>query len=80
MAAESLSRLSLDENYVMVAAIDFGTTFSGYAFSFKTNKEKIMMNKSWGQNVGFQAYKTPTCVMVDSANSFHAFGYDAEER
>ena len=27
----------LRSDYVMVAAIDFGTTFSGYAFSFKVN-------------------------------------------
>ena len=80
MAADLLSKLSLDDRYVMVAAIDFGTTFSGYAFSFKTQKDKILMNKSWGQNVGFQSYKTPTCVMVDSTNSFHAFGYEAEDR
>lgn len=79
MAAESLSK-SLDENYVMVAAIDFGTTFSGYAFSFKNNIHNIFMNTNWGENIGFQSYKTPTCVMVDSSNIYQAFGYEAEEK
>ena len=41
-------------DYVMVAAIDFGTTFSGYAFSFKSNPEDIKMNKNWGTALGFQ--------------------------
>ena len=77
MATKSLPRLNSLEDYVMVAAIDFGTTFSGYAFSFTNKKDDIMINKSWG---GYQSYKTPTCVMVDSANRFHAFGYDAEQR
>ena len=66
--------------YEMVAAIDFGTTFSGYAFSFKTDKDKILMNRSWGQNVGFMSYKTPTCLMLNEANKFVAFGYEAENR
>ena len=70
----------LPEDYVIVAAIDFGTTFSGYAFSFRNNKDKILMNKNWGENLGCQSYKTPTCVMVDSSDRFHAFGYEAEDK
>ena len=80
MAAASFANMSLDCDYVMVAAIDFGTTFSGYACSFKSDQNKIFMNKSWGQNVGFMSYKTPTCLMVNAANKFVAFGYEAEDR
>ena len=46
--------------FALVAAIDFGTTFSGYAFSFKssvsdpTRHEEIRINKSWGAGLGFQ--------------------------
>ena len=49
-----------DDPYLLVAAIDFGTTFSGYAFSFKSTEEhrdlheKIRTNKSWGAELGFQ--------------------------
>ena len=48
------------EDFVLVAAIDFGTTFSGYAFSFKPTEkdpeshEKIKINNSWGFALGFQ--------------------------
>ena len=44
-------------DYVMVASIDFGTTFSGYAFSFKSNKNDIKMNKNWGGEAGHQSFK-----------------------
>ena len=48
---------------LLVAAIDFGTTFSGYAFSFTSSKEtpkiheQIRTNKSWGESFGFQVVK-----------------------
>lgn len=80
---EEMSTLSItgeDDNYILVAAIDFGTTFSGYAFSFKSTPGDIKMNKSWGENLGFQSYKTPTCVLVDPNGDFVAFGYDAEQK
>ena len=67
-------------NYVMVAAIDFGTTFSGYAFSFKNKPEEIRMNKNWGASAGFNSYKTPTCVLLDPDNKFANFGYEAQEK
>ena len=69
-----------DDNFVMLAAIDFGTTFSGYAFSFKTSQSDIKMNKNWGENLGFQSYKTPTSVLVDDKGEFVAFGFEAEEQ
>ena len=48
------------DQYLLVAAIDFGTTFSGYACSFKSTPrqpdlhEQIRTNKTWGAEVGFQ--------------------------
>lgn len=39
-------------DYQIVAAIDFGTTFSGYAYSFASNKQAIHVNKNWGQTQG----------------------------
>ena len=41
-----------DVNYVMVASIDFGTTFSGYAGSLKG--QDIKLNKNWGDSQGHQ--------------------------
>lgn len=68
----------------MVAAIDFGTTFSGYAYSFKTDYEKdpcnILMCQSWASGTGsLISLKAPTCVLLDKNDEFYKFGYDAEE-
>ena len=50
--------------WLLVAAIDFGTTFSGYAFSFKTSPENITMNKNWGGNVGFAVSNQVLNVLI----------------
>ncbi|XP_019622013.1 PREDICTED: heat shock 70 kDa protein 12A-like [Branchiostoma belcheri] len=67
----------MNKTYLMVAAIDFGTTYSGYAFSLMSSPEDIIMNKNWGENVGFQSYKTPTSVLLSPEKKFVAFGFDA---
>ena len=36
-------------DFQIVAAIDFGTTFSGYAYSFASSREAVHVNKNWGQ-------------------------------
>lgn len=42
---------SFKSDHVMVVAIDFGTTYSGYAFSlgaeFESEPTKISSNKPW---------------------------------
>ena len=55
--------------YILVAAIDFGTTFSGYAFSFTNKKETILMNKNWTDALAYESYKTPTQVRPYQINS-----------
>lgn len=67
------------DRYILVAAIDFGTTFSGYAFSFETSKDDIRMNKNWGANIGFESYKTATSVLIGPNQAFKAFGFQAEK-
>ena len=47
------SNMAEDGDYLMVAGIDFGTTFSGYGFSFKGAEEDIQLNKNWGDEQGF---------------------------
>lgn len=69
---------------LLVAAIDFGTTFSGYAFSllheYKKDPLKILAN-TWTSGVGsLVSLKTSTCVLFDSTGKFHSFGYEAEEK
>ena len=67
------------ETYVILGAIDFGTTYSGYAFSFQASQNEIKMNKNWGAEAGCESYKTPTCLMTNPDGSFESFGYAAEQ-
>lgn len=76
---------SSDERFKMlVAALDFGTTYSGYAFSFKgdyvNDPSKINANTTWttGSKSLF-SQKTPTCLLLRPDKTFHSFGFDAEE-
>ena len=77
--SKPLNPLNLNPNYLVVAAIDFGTTFSGYAFSFKANKDNISMNKRWGSSTGRESDKCPTSVLLNPDGEFYSFGYEAEE-
>ena len=43
-----------DGDYLLVAALDLGTTFSGYAFSLRTDPEKVICNNNWGEEYGFK--------------------------
>ena len=75
------NRLRCDEtSYVLVAAVDFGTTYSGYAFSFKNDPDAVRMNKNWGASLGLQQFKTPTCVLLNPQGEFVAFGFQAEKQ
>ena len=73
----SFADLSLDDISV-VAAIDFGTTYSGYAFSTKTNPERVYVHAKWGEVMAIpHSFKTPTCILTDRNLRFIALGYDA---
>ncbi|CAG2237770.1 unnamed protein product [Mytilus edulis] len=69
---------------LMVAAIDFGTTYSGYAYSLKGEYEKdelnIHANQSWNSGgKSLMSLKTPTCILINKENKeFESFGYEAE--
>ena len=67
-------------NFRYVAAIDFGTAYSGYALSSRDNPMKIQTNKGWnaGSNM-LISHKTPTCILVNPHQQFDSFGYDAED-
>ncbi|XP_056013063.1 heat shock 70 kDa protein 12A-like [Ostrea edulis] len=59
-----------------VAAIDFGTTYSGYAFSWRHEWKKVQVNQ-W--NCGdFLSSKAPTTILLKPDKSFYAFGFEAE--
>ncbi|KAK3607274.1 hypothetical protein CHS0354_002895 [Potamilus streckersoni] len=68
---------------LLVAAIDFGTTYSGWAFSFKHEFEKEpekVSAKNWtgGQLV---TLKAPTTVLIKpDGKTLDSFGYEAESK
>lgn len=62
----------------LVAAIDFGTVYSGYAYSFKWEWCTVMTNKWHGGNL--LSYKTPSALLLNPDQSFNSFGFDAEKR
>jgi hypothetical protein len=73
------------EDYLFVAALDFGTTYSGYAFSSRSDHRedpmKIQANQSW--NAGGSSLfslKTPTSLLLNSKGEFVSFGYEAENK
>lgn len=65
-----------------VVAIDFGTTYSGYAFSFIKDQEKdcIFMNRKWINEQGNPTSKTPTSLLLKPDQSFDSFGNKAVEK
>ena len=69
----------VDSDHIMVAAIDFGTTYTGYAASLRADPDDVFMFSEWGVKAGIpHSYKTPTCVLTDSSLNLVALGYDAQ--
>jgi hypothetical protein len=70
---------------LLVAAIDFGTTYSGYAFSFRHEYEKDptkASGKTWyaGANTPGCSLKTSTTILLKPDKTFDSFGYEAENK
>lgn len=67
----------------IVAAIDFGTTYSGFAFSLPRSSESEVILQKWVPKAADKldaSLKTPTSLLLDDKNDFVAFGFDAEEK
>ncbi|XP_055028218.1 heat shock 70 kDa protein 12A isoform X4 [Misgurnus anguillicaudatus] len=67
-------------HYVVVVAIDFGTTSSGYAYAFTKEPECIHTMRRWeGGDPGVSNQKTPTTILLTPEKKFHSFGYAARD-
>ena len=68
--------------YKTVVAIDFGTTYTGFAFSkyHEDGNQNVYSNKEWGSAQGFRAIKAPTCILLNPQKEFEAFGFEAAEK
>ena len=75
------SLLHLEKSFLATVAIDFGTTYSGFAFSFnkEQGEDSIFMNRDWVNELGHRTSKTPTCLLLNPDLSFNSFGYGAVE-
>ncbi|XP_052762368.1 heat shock 70 kDa protein 12A-like [Mya arenaria] len=67
----SLSETNQEEEAAVVVGIDFGTTYSGYAFNFTSNPT------SFYTVIGEE--REPTCVLLNPDKTFSAFGKQALE-
>ncbi|XP_045203603.2 heat shock 70 kDa protein 12B-like [Mercenaria mercenaria] len=70
---------------MLVAAIDFGTTYSGYAFSLKHDYQadpaKVSVNQNWvAGSMALVSLKAPTAVLFNEKKEFESFGYEAENQ
>lgn len=68
---------------LLVAAIDFGTAYSGYAYSFrndyKLNPLNITTNQWTGEGSQTMSPKAPSSVLLNPDKTFNSFGYKSEE-
>eukprot|EP00096_Caligus_rogercresseyi_P010141 TRINITY_DN3593_c0_g1_i1.p1 TRINITY_DN3593_c0_g1~~TRINITY_DN3593_c0_g1_i1.p1 ORF type:complete len:244 (+),score=44.63 TRINITY_DN3593_c0_g1_i1:62-793(+) len=64
----------------IVVAIDFGTAYSGYAYSFTRDPENIHIMRKWeGDDPGMNNQKTPTILLLTPEKKFHSFGTCARD-
>ncbi|KAM9709863.1 heat shock 70 kDa protein 12A-like [Menidia menidia] len=67
----------MGDSYII--AIDFGTAFSGYAYSIASTEEDIdPIVKKWGEELELETPKTPTCILFSEHGEFMKFGYEAK--
>ncbi|XP_042289432.1 heat shock 70 kDa protein 12A isoform X3 [Thunnus albacares] len=67
-------------SFMVVVAIDFGTTSSGYAYAFTKEPECIHTMRRWeGGDPGVSNQKTPTTILLTPDRKFHSFGYAARD-
>lgn len=67
----------------IIACIDIGTTFSGYAFALSKDLQEdrlaVHVNKEWiSGNSKLITLKVPSSVLLTPEKRFHSFGYEAE--
>ncbi|RIA87530.1 hypothetical protein C1645_807256 [Glomus cerebriforme] len=67
---------STKDDIRVVVAIDFGTTYSGYAYAHKSSPKEITVENKWGGSLGF---KTPTIIKYEdeSYSTIKSWGFDA---
>ena len=74
------AKLAAGTHYTAVAAIDFGTTYSGYAYAFMKDPSNIhLMNQRSMRTRRGYGTQQPTALLLNERGEFHSFGYAAQE-
>jgi len=73
-----------EKNLPIVAAIDFGTSNSGFAFAFRSECSnsrvgEIHRSKWQGTTGSWANGKAPTTALFDEDMKLHSFGFEAQE-
>ncbi|KAL9114873.1 MAG: hypothetical protein Q9227_001116 [Pyrenula ochraceoflavens] len=71
--SDKLKNLNLrqdDDADRLVVALDFGTTYSGIAYAFTTQPDKIFTINEWPGATGKNSPKCPTLIKYDGSNKF----------
>ncbi|ESN95006.1 hypothetical protein HELRODRAFT_102816 [Helobdella robusta] len=77
---ESAESHQLQKPFFVIVAIDFGTTYSGYAFSFVKDPESLHIMRKWeGGDPGLVNQKTLTTLLLNPDGEFHSFGFTARD-
>ena len=91
----SLSKMASSRSHsrsdrLVIAAIDLGTTYSGYAYTFKHELEAPrsaremcqVLSNNWqsGSSAGLISHKTPTSLLLTESGEFDSFGFTAEKK
>lgn len=61
----------------IVASIDFGTAYSGYAYSFNNDWTKVITHSWHGGE--YMTHKAPTTLLLKPDGTFAEFGFKAEK-
>ena len=79
--------MAADHDYLLIAALDFGTTYSGCAFQMTSDYDpknptlKILSPQAWNEGPArLMSMKTPTCLLLDRNKHIDSFGYMAEDK
>lgn len=70
------------ESFLYVCALDFGSTYSCFAFSSVNDVSEITVPACIAglSEPRIVSYKIPTSLLLDHSKNFLAFGYEAESR
>ncbi|XP_063415832.1 heat shock 70 kDa protein 12A-like [Mytilus trossulus] len=71
---------TINARYRYSAAIDIGSSYSGYAYSSNDDytQEPTKINTNLWSGSKLLSLKAPTALLLDSSQEFVAFGYEAE--